>query len=148
MAQREWDPLRELVGVQDRMNKLFESALARTNFDTEGELGAWTPVADVFETPETYVVSVELPGLVQDDIDVRVEGSDLVVQGERRREKDHPGVQYHRVERSQGKFVRKFPLPSRVDRDGVQAAYRDGVLRVTVPKLEGHESLPIRVSIR
>lgn len=148
MAQREWDPLRELVGVQDRMNKLFESALARTNFDADGGVGSWMPVADVFETPEQYVVSVELPGLVQEDIDVRVEGSELVVQGERRREKDVPGIQYHRVERSEGKFVRKFALPSRVDRDGVQAEYRDGVLRVSVPKREGPESRPIRVSVR
>ena len=83
MAPTEWDPLKELVGIQERMNKLFESALARTNFDAEGGVGAWTPVADVYEGEESVVFCLELPGLAQSDIDVRLEDDELVVRGER-----------------------------------------------------------------
>src|SRR6185436_2347480 len=112
MAKAEWDPLKELVGVQERMNKLFESALAKTNFDADGGVGAWAPVTDVYETPDQFVLCLELPGLDQKDIDLRMDGDELVVQGERRMEREQPGEQFHRVERSYGKFVRRFPIPS------------------------------------
>jgi HSP20 family protein len=147
MAQNPWDPLKELAGVQQRMNKLFESALARTNFDTEGGVGAWTPVSDVFETPEGMILHIELPGLEQADIDVRVERDELIVQGDRRMDRDVAG-EFHRVERSYGKFLRRFPLPSAVDRESVEALFRDGVLTVTLTKSERGRSAAIKVAVR
>ena len=148
MARRgEWDPLRELVAVQDRMNKLFESALARTNFDSEGGTG-WTPVADVLETSDALVICLELPGLDQQEIDVRVEGDDLQVSGELSMDREPSGEQFHRVERSYGTFARSFPLPSTVDREGIEASYRDGVLRIELPKRESSRPRPIRVSVQ
>src|SRR5262245_3544138 len=148
MSSREWDPLREMIGVQERMNKLFESALARTKFDAEGEVGAWSPVADVWETPHHIVLSLELPGLSQSDMSVQVDGDELVVAGERRAEPEQPGVQYHRMERSQGRFARRFSLPSNARRDSVRAEYRDGVLIVTVPKESEIERRSFKVSVR
>ncbi len=147
MAQNEWDPLKELVGVQQRMNKLFESALARTNFDAEGGVGAWTPVSDAHETPERMILCVELPGLDQADIDVRVERDEIVVQGERRMDRD-PGGEFHRVERSYGKFLRRFQLPPTVDRESIEAVYRDGVLTVTLTKQDRDRAGAIRVAVR
>ena len=147
MAQSEWDPLKDLAAIQTRMNKLFESALARTHVDSEGGVGAWTPVADVYETSDRLVFSVELPGLVQDEIDLRVEATELVVQGERKMEREHPGEQFHRVERSYGKFIRRFPLGSEVDRQGAEAVYREGVLRISLPKKPDRGTSAIRVSI-
>lgn len=144
----EWDPLKELVGVQERMNRLFESALARTNFDSEGGVGGWTPVSDAYETAEHLVFCVELPGLDQSDLEVRVEADDLLVSGEVRMDREQPGEQFHRVERSYGRFSRKFPLPSTVDRDAIEALYRDGVLRVSIPKREGSRRQPIRVAVQ
>lgn len=148
MVQSEWDPLKELLVVQQRMNKLFETALARTNFDAEGGVGAWTPVSDVYESPEGLVVCLELPGLSAAEIDVRVDGDELVVQGERRMEREHPGEQYHRVERSYGKFARRFPLPSDVDRNSAEAGYRNGVLTVRLARRESEGRRPIRLEIR
>lgn len=148
MPQGEWDPLKELVGIQERMNKLFESALARTNFDTEGGVGAWTPVADVYETKEGFVFSLEIPGLRQDDIDLRLEGDELLVSGERRMERGSPGEQFHRVERSYGKFARRFRVPSHVDRGSVRAVYDNGVLTVTLTKRGEAERKPIRIDVR
>jgi len=148
MAQSDWDPLKELHVVQQRMNKLFETALARTNFDAEGGVGAWIPVSDVYETPEGLVVCLELPGLSAAEIDVRVDGDELLVQGERRMDREHAAEQYHRVERSYGKFLRRFPLPSDVLRDSAAAGYTNGVLTVRLARRGPDESKPIRLEIR
>ena len=148
MAPTEWDPLKDLVGIQERMNKLFESALARTNFDAEGGVGAWTPVADVYEDAGKLVFCLELPGLAQSDIDVRLEDDELVVRGERQMERGAPGEQFHRVERSYGKFVRRFRLRSHIDPASVAAAYQDGVLAITLAKKDDSGKNPIRVVIR
>ena len=148
MAQTDWDPLKDLVGIQERMNKLFESALARTNFDAEGGVGAWTPVADVYESPDSLVFYLELPGLAQSDIDVRLEDDELVVRGERHMDRSSKGEQYHRVERSYGKFIRRFRLRSPIDPASVAATYQNGVLSITLAKREGAIRSPIRVAIR
>ena len=148
MAQTEWDPLKDLAGIQDRMNKLFESALARTNFDAEGGIGAWAPVADVYETTEGLVFCLEIPGLVQSDIDVRLENDELVVQGERAMARVGGAEQFHRVERSYGKFARRFRLPSHIDRGSVAASYDNGVLTISLAKTEEAAKSPIRVAIR
>ena len=148
MSQADWDPLKELVGVRERMNKMFESALARTNFDTNGEVGAWTPIADVLETPSELMLFLELPGLSAEEIDLRIDGDELLVSGDRRTERGGAGEQFHRVERSHGKFARRFPLPSSVDRGSVRAVCRDGVLEITLSKRDGGADGPIRVAIR
>ena len=148
MAQTEWDPLKDLVGIQERMNKLFESALARSNFDAEGGVGAWTPVADVHESAESVVFCLELPGLTQSEIDVRLEDDELVVRGERHMDRGSPGEQFHRIERSYGKFVRRFRLHSRIDPTSVAAVYQDGVLVVTLAKKDDSGRNPIRVAVR
>ena len=146
MAQGEWDPLKELASVQRHMNKLFETALGRTNFDTQEGVGSWSPAADVYETPETLVLHLELPGLKQEAIDLRVDGDELVVEGDRRME-HQPAEQFHRVERSYGKFSRRFRLPSTVNREQVEARYRNGVLTVVLPKQGSQEPKAIKVPI-
>jgi HSP20 family protein len=147
-AKTKWDPLKELMTVQKRMNQLFETALARTDFGTRDEFDTWTPVCDAFETPEAVVLCLELPGLEQAAIDLRLEGDELVVSGERKMERGAPGEHFHRVERSYGKFSRRFRVPSSVSRDSVSASYRDGVLRVTLPNGKPRQDAPIRVTIQ
>src|SRR5262245_8852285 len=148
MAPTEWDPLKDLVGIQERMNKLFESALARTNFDAEGGIGAWTPLADVYEEPGRVVFCLEIPGLSQSAIDVRIEDDELCVEGERHMDRGGIGDQFHRVERSYGKFSRRFRLPSHIDRTSVAAAYDSGVLTVTLAKKDDALKGPIHVAVR
>jgi HSP20 family protein len=145
---QEWDPLKELNAVKRRMNQLFERALARTDFNADGEVGSWEPLADIFETKERFHVCLELPGLGQDEIEVRVDGDELIVEGERLMDREQAGGQFHRVERSYGKFVRRFRLPSTVDRESVRAAYRNGVLDVRLERTDRSEPRAIRVSIR
>jgi HSP20 family protein len=148
MPRGDWDPLKELAAVRERMNNLFESALARTNFDADGDIGAWTPAADVYETEEELVLALELPGLDPTGIDLRVEEGSLLVQGDRSMQGGGAGEQFHRVERSYGKFARRFPLPPQADRGSVSAVYRDGVLRVKVGKRGDGARGPVRVEIR
>lgn len=147
-AAGDGDPLKELLTVQKRMNKLFESALERTDFDAQDEVNRWTPVADVYETQDALVICMELPGLEQEQINLRVEGDELVVAGERTIERERAGEHFHRVERAYGKFSRRFHLPSTVAREKVDATYRDGVLRVTLRHHGEKRNGPIRVAIR
>ena len=147
MARSEWDPLKELETVQRRMNQLFESAIDRTNFDAEGGFGTWIPAADLYETADEVVAHVELPGIDPADVALRLDGDALVVEGERRTERAGPGEQYHRVERSYGRFQRKLSLPSGVDRDSAAASFRDGVLVVTLRKAPDDRPRSIRLQI-
>jgi HSP20 family protein len=147
MSRADWDPLKELAVVRERMNRMFETAIARTNFDAEGGFDAWTPLADVHESAERLTLQLELPGVDQNDIELHIEADELLVRGERRLDRERDGEQFHRVERSYGKFARRFALPSTVDRGAVAAQYRNGVLTITLPKKDGANRGPIRVSI-
>jgi HSP20 family protein len=148
MKRGDPDPLEELAGVQHRMNRLFESALARTDFEAEGGFGAWSPVSDVAETAEALHFWLELPGLDQRDLDVRIDGDELLVAGQLPPDRGESGEQYHRVERSSGRFVRRFPLPPDVDRESIDAQFRGGVLRIRVAKRSQERAGPIRVPVR
>jgi HSP20 family protein len=142
----DWQPLSELQHVQKRMNDLFESVLTG-NFETQDGFDSWTPVCDVYATPGALVLCLELAGLQQENIDLRVDGDELVVEGERKMEREHEGEHFHRVERSFGRFSRRFRLPSTVDRDAVQASYSNGVLRVELPNRGKAKPEPIQVKI-
>jgi len=142
-----WDPLKDLAQVQQRMNRLFESALARTDFDALSGFDGWAPVADVWESRDRLTLSLELPGFEQNEIDLRVEGDALVVEGERRMHSEEHQGQFHRVERDYGKFSRRFPLPSRFDRDRIEATYRNGVLRIRLSCREAQGPDSFRIDI-
>src|SRR5678816_3847884 len=105
------------------MNRLFESALARRDFEDEGGFGAWSPVSDVVETTDCLQFWLEVPGLDQDHLDVRIDGDELLVVGQLPSDRVERGEQYHRVERSSGRFSRRFPLPQEVDRSSIDAKY-------------------------
>lgn len=148
MKRGESDPLQELAGVQHRMNRLFESALARRDFEDEGGFGAWSPVSDVVETTDCLQFWLEVPGLDQHHLDVRIDGDELLVAGQLPSDRVERGEQYHRVERSSGRFSRRFPLPQEVDRASIDAKYREGVLRITVAKRSQERAGPIKVPVR
>jgi HSP20 family protein len=143
----DWDPLGELRTVQRRLNQLFEAALARSQFEAQDDFDSWSPVCDVYETRDALVICLELPGLDQDDIELRLDGDELIVEGERKMERGQPGERYHRVERSFGKFRRAFRLPSTVERGGVQASFREGLLCVKLPNKAGEGPESFKVSI-
>lgn len=142
---KSWDPFRDLLTIQDRMNKLFETVLTGpVPFDSDGEgVNFWRPQAEVLDTPESLLIEVDLAGLDRDDIDLRIDDRTLVVQGERRRPEDQGDWTFHRLERPHGKFLRKFELPDGLELDQVKASLEGGVLGVLLPKKAEYRSRSI-----
>jgi len=148
MAQRTGDPLSELTTVQQRMNKLFESAMGMADFDTHEEPASWPLACDVIESSDAIEICLEIPGVSQDQIELQVEGDELIVSGARPMEREGDDEQFHRVERPCGEFSRRFRLPSTVDRDSIDASFREGVLRVKLTNRQGPGPESIQIAIR
>jgi HSP20 family protein len=143
MVITRFDPFRELVSFQGRLNRLFEEGGARGGATT----GSWVPPVDVFETDEhDLVLRVELPGLSREAIDVTIEHDVLTIKGTKARTGDVKDDQYRRVEGSYGAFSRTFSLPDTVDASRVSAEYKDGILTVKLPFRA--ESKPRTISVQ
>jgi HSP20 family protein len=134
MTLRRLDPLQDLLSLQERMNRLFEESL-KTRLDLEAGGQGWQPLADVYEMPGSFVVLIELPGVEQEDVEIHVDGEVVVVRGQRKLGAARP-ERYHRMERSYGSFSRAFNLASEVDPDAVSAQFKDGLLRLELPKIK------------
>jgi len=132
VAFARWDPLRDLLAIQHRLEQL-----------TSGPAQGWVPAADLCETADAFVLSAELPGVPREQIRVEVQDGRLTLQG--RRDARVSCEQYHQVERGHGEFVRSFALPAGVDVGRISADLHDGVLTITVPKAA--EQAPRRVSV-
>jgi HSP20 family protein len=150
MAIVRWlDPFRDLSAIQERMNQIFEDALARSRGREEGlRTGMWTPAVDIYENNDFVVVKAELPGVEKDQISVEVKEGILMLRGERKFEKEVKEESYHRIERSYGSFQRSFSLPVSVDQDKVTARFQDGVLEVKLPKKEKTKPKQIQVDVK
>lgn len=140
-----YDPFRDLRSLQDEVNRLFSTNLRAFGDDEGIARGAWNPSVDIYENKDQIVLEAELPGMNREDFDLSVENNVLTLRGERRFEKKDDGDNYHRVERSYGSFTRSFTLPQTVSGEGAQAEYRNGVLRVTLPKREEVKARRIEV---
>lgn len=141
-----WEPYREIAALQDRLNRAFGSALSRNERDDEMSLAAWAPPVDIAEEKDRILVTAELPGFKENEIEIQSENGMLTVRGERKFEKAHDGKSYHRVERSYGQFVRSFALPNNVDREKIKAEFSDGLLRIELPKREDAKPRTIRIT--
>ena len=127
------DPLRDILSLQERMNRLFEESLLRGRELSAGPPAAWTPSVDVYETGEAFVMLVELPGVSEDDVEVTVEGDEVRLRGQRHLPGPRP-ESFERIERSYGPFARSFRFEQEVDPDRVTADFTDGLLRLEVRK--------------
>jgi len=147
MAVVRWEPFREMLSLQERMNRLFdESYRGRGTSEDDWSLGgSWAPAVDIYEQEGNIVLTAELAGLDPKDVDVRVENNVLTLRGERKWNDDVSRDSYHRVERAYGTFTRSFTLPSVVDTEKIKADFKDGILRLTLPKKE--EAKPKQISI-
>jgi HSP20 family protein len=136
-----WDPFREFNALNERfgnfLGRNYEGPLATT---------AWSPSVDIFENDNEVVFKAELPGLNAKDIEIKLENNVLMIKGERRFEKETKEENYHRIEREYGTFSRSFALPAAVNGEKVTAEYKDGVLKVTLPKKEEVKPKPIKIS--
>ena len=145
MTITRYDPFRDLRNLQEEVNRLFTGNAGRT-FDDEGiARGSWSPSVDIYENKEQIVLEAELPGMNREDFDLTVESNVITLRGERRFEKKEDTDNYHRVERAYGSFTRSFTLPNSVSGEGASADYRNGVLRVTLPKREETKARRIEV---
>ena len=144
-----WDPFREFVTVQDRLNRLF-----RDSYGPEGTKDAeslttttFAPPVDVYEDEHNVTLKIEVPGIEEKDIDVRIENNTLTVHGERKFEKEEKEENYRRVERQYGSFTRTFTLPQTVDQESVQADYDKGVLKIKLAKKAEAKPKQIKVNV-
>lgn len=147
MSIARWNPVRELLALQERMNHLIERTLTRTRSQAGiGEGGTWTPAVDLYESDRNIILKVELPEVPRDAIELRIRDNRITIKGERRLTNAVSPKQFHRMERAYGPFSRSFPLPVSIDPDKVKAEFRRGVLKVILPKREDELSKPIPIN--
>ncbi len=141
-----WTP-RGLSRSEEELSNLFEDFLRPLNEVCVSDGLSWQPTANITESKDAYQVSVDLPGINKDDIKVDVENNVLTISGKRQQEKKEEGKEYHRVERHYGSFCRSFDLSTKVATEKISAAYKDGVLNVSVPKAAEAKKKVIKVGI-
>ncbi len=143
----QWNPLHDLVTLQDRMNRLFEDATQRraTEADIRDDLerADWCPAADVYESEKSYIVSLDLPGIDRDSLDIGIDENRLTIKGTR----PSSETTRHSTECPHGRFVRSFGVPSQVDQAGIKADYKDGVLRVHLPKVQQQKQQRVQIKV-
>src|SRR5438552_8565374 len=141
-----WEPFREFSTLQDRMNRLFRET--QGNSQDESLIGSsFAPAVDVYEDEHNVTLKIEVPGIDEKDIDVRIENNTLTVHGERKIEKEEKEENFRRVERQYGSFTRSFTLPSSVDSGQVSAHYDNGVLKIKLAKKAEAKPKQIKVNV-
>jgi len=145
MAIIRWDPFRDIVTLREKMNRLFEDAVTARGEEKDMISSTWAPSVDIYETENALVLTAEVPGVDEDNIEIKIEDNTLSLKGERKFEKETKEENYHRIERSYGSFFRSFTIPRQVDQEKIKAEHDYGVLRITMPKKP--ESKPKKVKI-
>ncbi len=134
MAIIRWDPFRDLVSLRDKMNRLFEDAVTQRGEEKDLVASSWAPAVDIFEDESQLVLTAEVPGLSEKDVEIKIDDNVLSIQGERKLEKETREENYHRIERAYGSFYRSFTLPNYIDQDKIRAEHENGVLKISMPK--------------
>ena len=138
-----WSPWRDIMSVQDEMNRLFNGLVTSRGARTGGE--DWAPSVDISETDDGFIVTADAPGMSADDIKISVANNVLTLRGEKRNVREEKEENFHRVERAFGSFERTFSLPSTVDSENIRAKYKAGVLEVRLPKSKEAKPQEIKV---
>ena len=146
MVVTRWEPLKDLMALQERMNKLFDETFSRGA--QEVDVGAWSPPVDILEQGDEIIIKMEIAEVEQKQIDIKVEGNALTIKGERKLEEGTKRDDYLRLERPYGLFSRSFSLPTTVDHEKVKASHNDGILRIVLPKKEETKPKQIKVEVR
>lgn len=141
-----WDPFREFSTLQDRMNRLFQQSYGDGREEALTS-STFAPPVDVYEDEHNVTLKIEVPGIEEKDLDIRVENNTLTVHGERKFEKEEKEENYRRVERQYGSFTRSFTLPTTVNADEVKADYDKGVLKISLPKKPEAKPKQIKVNV-
>jgi HSP20 family protein len=142
-----WDPFREFSTLQDRMNRLFRESYGPEGREETLNNTSFAPPVDVYEDEHSVNLKIEVPGIDEKDIDVRIENNLLTVHGERKFEKEEKQDNFRRVERQYGSFARTFTLPTIVDAEKVSANYDKGILKIALPKKAEAKPKQIKVHV-
>ncbi len=155
MSLVRWNPARDLAtwpsnlfGIQREMNRMFDNFFNSSDQGEDYALTAWSPAVDIAEHDDQYVVKMELPGVNKDEVKITLESNILTIRGEKKQEKETKKENYHRVERSYGSFQRSFTLPTTVKNDKIDAAFKDGILSISLPKAEEAKLKQIEVKVK
>ena len=139
-----WNSLQDLFAIQEKVNRLFEETIHRTEFPDEGlDAALWSPAADVYETPEEIILNIELPGVRLDDVRLEALDGKLRVSGLRKAWTGAEPRHFVRMERIYGSFSREFPVPASLETALIKATLRAGVLRVVAPKSDHGQPIPV-----
>lgn len=129
-----WDPFRDLATLRERMNRLFEEAYSSRGEEKDMVSSAWNPSVDIYEKENEIVLKAEVPGIDENDIEIKIEDNTITLNGERKFEKETKEENYHRIEQSYGSFYRSFTLPQNINQDKIKAESENGILKITMPK--------------
>ncbi len=140
-----WNPLQDLMFLQDRMNRLFEDATQRRGQEKEDEIerADWAPAADIYESDDEFTIAADLPGIDRNELEITLDDNRLVLRGSRSLQ-TKPGV---RAERPTGTFLRKFSVPRAVEQNDIRADYKDGVLVVHLPKRKNGKGQKVEIKV-
>jgi HSP20 family protein len=142
-----WNPLREFETMQNRMNNFFGKPLLPTLSGENLNISDWTPLVDVEESDKEFTIKAELPEVKKEDVKVQLENGSIRISGERKMEKEESGHRWHRIERNYGAFERTFTLPEETKRSEVKAEFKDGLLRVHLPKGESAKTKALEIPV-
>jgi HSP20 family protein len=140
------DPFRGINSLQDQVNRLFDETFSRGR-SAESEMGTWAPAVDIYETEQELVLKADLPEVIQQEIDIRIENNMLTIRGERKFHNEVSQDNYLRIERAYGPFTRSFSLPNTINTEAIKADYRNGVLSIRMPKREESRPKQIRIGV-
>ena len=148
MSLMRWRPRHDLFTVRNEMNRLFDNFFTGWPEPRKGLLeGEWTPSIDVAETEDEITLTAELPGINQKEVDIAIADDVLTLKGEKKEENEVKEKNYHRIERSYGSFQRSVRLPTEVKTEEAKAAYKDGILTITIPKAEKTKPKQIKIDV-
>lgn len=139
-----WRPLQEL---KKEMDRLFQEFFGKTWFPERWESVEWMPAVDVSETENEIIVKADLPGVKPEDIEISLSENILTIKGEKKREEEEKKENFYRVERYYGSFMRSISLPCDIDEEKIQATYKDGVLKIVLPKKPEEKKRVIKVTV-
>lgn len=146
MAITRWDPFRDVLALQNRMNSLFQEY----NRSQDGDVlstASFAPPVDIYEDEHKIVLKLEVPGMKESDLDIQLENNVLTVKGERKFEKEEKEENFHRIERRYGSFCRSFTIPNTVNPESVKANYEAGVLKLELEKRAEAKPKQIKVQV-
>jgi HSP20 family protein len=142
-----WDPFRNMTTLQERINRIFDETATRPNYDDEVSKCDWRPIVDIYDSENAIIINAELPGVTKENITLDVKENILTIKGARKAEEEVRKENYYRKERCFGSFERAFTLPSAIDPSKITANFKEGVLRVEIPKPEEKKPKQIKINV-